>query len=432
MGDDAHIPFRCPAQECQRGQVYLDVGDAKRFYLHWHATHKPRCPRTNCKYSLQDLSKTTESYFLRHWATHFPELKTGKSACGKCGQEFANANNRDRHALKCEGRTSVANISVTETAGLDLEHDLVTNPIRAVAPDFDSNEWLGVVADPDLVNDFLHGADSSLLEDLTTSEVQNVEPSDEPAFGFPEPSTQLTSLFANFENDYNIFERVIASSLPQSPPSGTIVQSVLELPQDTPEQYCSESSTDQGSATHPGWPMKMSNDLHPSSRKRTIEDATTQISKRRQCVIGIDDSSNLSESTTLRGMSTDTVKSTIPQSSLYTRELTRTTNDINAPMISTRQTMTLPLRPVKRYVCLEESCYNEQSSTSGHIDIHKQVVAVKAFLPSTNGLREVSYDHHTWIRKLKRKPRKTTDTTSLLVNDILYSKKTRYPRVRIP
>lgn len=63
MGDDAHRPFHCPSQECQLDQGDLDFGDAKRFYLHWFSTHKPRCPRTDCKYSLQDLSKSTESYF---------------------------------------------------------------------------------------------------------------------------------------------------------------------------------------------------------------------------------------------------------------------------------------------------------------------------------------------------------------------------------
>src|SRR4051812_16974122 len=92
--NEALTAFRCPARECGHDESSPGFDDAKSFYVHWLSTHKPRCPRADCRYSIQDLSKTTESYFLRHWTTHFPKLNTSKSTCGKCGRQFANTNNR--------------------------------------------------------------------------------------------------------------------------------------------------------------------------------------------------------------------------------------------------------------------------------------------------------------------------------------------------
>jgi len=425
MSDDEHGPFHCPAQECQRDQGDLDFGDAKRFYLHWVSTHKPRCPRTNCKYSLQDLSKSTESYFLRHWSSHFPNLNTGKSACGKCGRDFANANNRDRHAAKCEGNTADANRIVTEATGNDLEPDLVANLTGYVAPNLGSHDLSATATRWNLIGDISYDAGPSHLGDCTSSFAWLGEPSLGQEVTVPALSFQPTNTTANPENDYASFEQLLASPLPQhSFPGLAIDQCVMSRFQDT---------------------NALSN-----SRKRAIEDTATHMSKRHQYIV--DGVGNLGDNCTVFGPYTETAESgevllaeppgsnALRESDIATESVilgsqvraprgVAVANGADALTTSAASMITLPLRPLKQYALLEYSHDKTQSSISKHIDIHKRTAAVKTIVRSTSCLEGSSYDHYTWIRKLTRKARKTTDTTSFLVNDIFVSKRTRYPRV---
>ena len=104
-------------------------------------------------------------------------------------------------------------------------------------------------------------------------------------------------------------------------------------------------------------------------------------------------------------------------------------NDVDTLTASASSTLTVPSRSLKTYGLLEYSYHGTKSSRAKQTEIYKKIAAVKTYVRSKRCLQASSYDHYTWIRKLTRKPRKITDATSLLVNDILVSKRTRYPRV---
>jgi hypothetical protein len=171
MNDGTSEPFRCPAQGCHDVEQGSTFGDAKRFYLHWCSTHKPRCPRTDCKFSLKELSKTTESYFLRHWTTHFPELKPGQIACAKCGRHFANTSNRDRHAIKCVGGTSGDNRVVAEEAGHGYDLDATLDAVRPIAQEIDPHNWSGLIGDQEPSDTSLLDGEHSFLNDFAAPSV---------------------------------------------------------------------------------------------------------------------------------------------------------------------------------------------------------------------------------------------------------------------
>lgn len=415
MSDEAHGPFHCPAQECQRGQGNLDFGDAKRFYLHWVSTHKPRCPRTNCKYSLQDLGKSTESYFLRHWSSHFPDLNTGKSVCGKCGREFVNTNNRDRHAAKCESNTADANRTITEATANDLEPDLVTNLTGYAAQDLGFEGRPEANAHWDNIDDLSYDAGPSHLGVCMSSWAPLDEPSLEQEVTVPSLSLQPTNPTTNPQHDYASFEQMLASLLPQHLFRGIAI--------------------DRCATTEPEDTNALS-----SSSKRAIEDTAVHISKRHHSTI--DRVGDLSESFTCTDPHTEAAepgeflfaeasgRTTFGQSgnipeSFISDSLARAprknvaTSGVDGLTASASSTLTFPLRPLKKYDLLEYSYYGTQSSQAKHIEIYKKIAAVKTAVRSTSCLQASSYDHYTWIRKLTRKPRKITDATSLLVNDIL-------------
>lgn len=269
MDDDALGPFSCPAQACQRDRVPPDFGDSKRFYLHWSSTHKPRCPRTDCKYSLQDLSKSTESYFVRHWSTHYPNLNAGKSACGKCGHQFANANNRDRHAAKCGDDTAGANWPSTAMPGHELESELFAGLSGHIVSDLGAQERSEGVANPDYIGSLSYDIGLSPLEESASSWIWPSEPSLEQAVTFPALSLQSTDPTLDLEHEYSSCEQMLASPLQQCPfPGLTIDQSVTMHPQDAK--------------------------MLSSSRKREIEDTMAHMSKRQQ--VYKDGVGNLSES----------------------------------------------------------------------------------------------------------------------------------------
>ena len=425
MNNEALGPFYCPADDCQRGQGGHDFGDAKRFYLHWNSAHKPRCPRTDCQYSLQDLSKSTKWYFLRHWSSHFPNLNTGKSACGKCGQEFANTSNRDRHAAKCEGNINAITRTTANPTIHEVEPELIANLTDHVAPNLGSHYLPETVTRWGLIGDIPHDAGPSHLGNCMSSFGWLSEASLGQAVAAPALSLQPTKTTAKPENEHASFEQMLASPLPQRPfPVFAIDQCIMSQLEDT-------------------------NGLS-SSRKRAIEDTVIHMSKRHQPIMA--EVGNLSESFTDTGPYTEMaepgevllaepLESTalrgdiapepiIMGSRVGTSSSVAVTNGADALTTSATSTTTFPMRPLKQYALLEYSYSNTQASRSKHVDIYKQTAAVKTFVRSTSCLQACSYDHYTWIRTLTRKPRKITDATSFLVNDILVSKRTRYPRVR--
>lgn len=422
MGNEALGPFYCPSQECRRDQGGHNFGDAKRFYLHWNSAHKPRCPRTDCKYSLQDLSKSTESYFLRHWTTHFSELSTGKSTCGKCGREFANSNNRDRHVAKCESNSADDNQTITEVTVNDLEPDLVSNFAEYAAPDLNPEAWPGTNANGVLVNDLSYDAGPSRLGECMSSFVWLGEPSLEQVVASPALRLQPTDSTSNQGHDYASFEQMLASPLPQHPFPGLVIdQCVMSQPQDTNALSSSRKRAIENTA------------FHMSKRHRSIMDGVGNLSQSYTgfdlCMESAEPGEVLlaeaPESTALR--ESDIVpESTIMRTQVHSARSVAVTNGVDALATSATSMTTLPLKPFKQYTLLE---WITPSSSSKHIQIHKQTAAVKTLVRSTSCIQASSYDHYTWIRRLTRKSRKITVATSLLVNDVLVSKKTRFPRV---
>ena len=451
MSDDTGRPFHCPAQECQQDQAGLDFGDAKRLYIHWISRHKPRCPRTDCKYSVQDLSKTSKSYFLRHWSTYFPHLNTGKSACDKCGRPFPNAANRDRHATKCGGQTTDAIRSVEEATYHELELEHAPHVNEHAGPKLGAQEWSETIPDPRSDVHILYEVGVPPHGELMPLTASPGEPSLGQTF-VPTPRSQLSNPITDSEYDYAMFEKLLASPWPCQPfPDLAHDQRVFEDVSETTALY-TENLADRSLDIHPSLSMEVPGEMPSSSRKRVLDDTTMLTSKRHQPFT--DDVGSLikgfahtdvqadvatsnrsafaraSESTTFQG-SNDILQPTVSKS--QSRVSTNANNaHHDAPVASSTFTTSLPLRPFRQYTPLVDGYYREHASKSRYIEVRKQVIAVKTYDQSTGCSREVSCEHHTWVRKLVRKPREITDATSLLVNDILVSKKTRYPRVRDP
>jgi hypothetical protein len=439
MSDTTLQPFRCPAQICYNDEQGSSLGDAKRFYLHWLSVHKPRCPRTDCKFSLQDLSKTTESYFLRHWATHFPELNPGKTACDKCGRRFANANNRDRHAIKCESIASEADNMVTSTGyGNDME--LPNNEFGARAADLDCDGWAGIVGDTYLFGTLpSYDGDMSFLNEFAVSSVSLEDSSVVRTITSPMPTPLVAEPIVNLCPEYAMVENTHALPL---------LHGVFSQPLQAPRAVEFENEllvNDEYSKTYsdrmPGTRMleatMIADTTTSSSRKRLCEGLLTEGTKRHQSADLV--AKSHSSQSRLRverrheallhdGMASSMVQDTSSLQALSTQvhhqnvsggfqatnsgELLRSETTIND---------SLPFRIRKQYM--------ESHSPSRHVRKRKQLLVVKSFVQTGIEPPEVSCDVHTWIRKINHKHRKTTCTTSHLVNNVLISKETRFPRV---
>ena len=447
MGDDAHGPFFCPDQECQKHQVASGFGDAKRFYLHWLSTHKPKCPRTNCKYSLQGLSKTTESYFLRHWSSHFPNLNTGKSVCDKCGQEFANSNNRDRHSSRCQSSTSAADFSSAEAIGNGSEHGPTSNQDSYMAVDVDPHAQSENVTSQDTFDSLSWGAEPAASSCFINPSVWQAEAFGKPTVSFPGQYAQLASSTIERGPDCNNFEQMVTPSMPLCP-SHDIAGSrhARDLSQATNDLYTG-SLTNHGSDVDLPWSMAILDAVPARSRKRACENATTHTAKRHQ--ISVDDIRNIDASFTLQAFAENSEvvfsgasectnlyrsngcpRSVIQGSPLPTTGDDTTTHGDGALWKHLAFAGTPPLKPIKQHTQLETTCYSKTLPGSRRINVRSQVVAIKSYIPSKSHLRAITHDRHTRIRKLVFKPRKVKETTSFLVNNILISKKTRFPRVR--
>jgi hypothetical protein len=349
MGEDTLEPFRCPAQECHDDEQDLTLEDAKRFYLHWYSAHKPRCPRTDCKFSLKDLSKTTGSYFLRHWATHFPELKIEQSACSRCGRCFANANNRDRHASRCNGSVPEADRADAEPTIRQRIMEHPAGQVQTCDPRMDWTDWYKDTTAPDCFDTILDDQQmAALLRDYELPSFWADEPSSLPKVTVPIRQPQISTWTAESGSDYTVIEQTFVTSVPQISSSEPEQSTrVVELNQVMDEDYTG-SFTHQTSGTQRSESTTSTHCMPSNSLKRTYEGGTTESAKRHQ---------------------------------------------------------------------------------SDEIHIGHQSAGSKLSKP----LCRVSYEDYTWKRKLTCEPciKCKRHVSRVLINDVLISKKTRFPRVRI-
>lgn len=369
MADDTREPFRCPAQGCHHDRSDVGFGDEKRLYLHWMSTHKPRCPRTDCKYSLQDLSKTTRSYFIRHWATHFPMLNTDKSACEKCGLYFANTNNRDRHATKCDGGMIAAQPAATDTVSVEGMPDLLmANRINSVTPALDFRMWSDTAADINLLNNLPCNVEQSFHTPTISSTWQGVSLT-EPTV-FPPTLPWLVSPVPIPEYAFHNVQRPHDSTLPRSPWIEHLhIDQVPDPHLDAIDQYI---VSEQRPVQRIPWATPTTDAVHSSSRKRAAEDTTVFTSKRYQSIVNNDDTVGSDSVRTYLGLaatrtercaqkSTDTrLLSTSPAS--LTR-LTQTGNTSGATELKGR-----PLHHCdcgKAYTCVEHLRRHQQNHGRG-------------------------------------------------------------------
>jgi hypothetical protein len=288
MNDNTREPFRCPAQECHDDEQGSAFGDAKRFHLHWFATHKPRCPRTDCKYSLQDLSKTTKSYFLRHWATHFPDLRPDQSACAKCGRQFANANNRDRHAVKCVSGTSGDDPIVAEVTGHGYDMDATWNAFGDNATEIDFPNWSGLIGDQ-MFPDTLHfDAEHAFFNDFAVPSVCMAEASGMITVAPPISTSYVAVSTVDPYFDYTVIEQTSSFSLLHDPFSLPMQgPRAIEL-EDEPADNFSGAKLDH--MFDPEFLDMLevttgANEIVSSSRKRLCENETSQRKRRHHTVV---------------------------------------------------------------------------------------------------------------------------------------------------
>jgi hypothetical protein len=402
------------------------------------------------------LKNSTQFDFLRHWSTHFPELNTSRSTCERCGREFANASNRNRHAAVCEGNTANANRTITEAPALELEPDLsanLTEPVDAnrtitqapaleLEPDLSANltepvdanrtttEAPALEREPHLLANLIEpvvstpewlDVDNGSANDawLSQPEVQmsfspwlNV-PSLEQAFANPTLSLQPANPTADLCHNYTNFGQMPASTLQQCPFPGLAI-----------DRFVTEHAENAN--------------MPSSSRKRGIDEATHP-SKRYQSIMnGV---GNRSESLSRADPYTETAElGEVPLAGISGRTVFGVSNIVSESMIPESQvrapknvvvsSMTTLPRLLRQYDLLHSCYHSVPSSESEHLEVHRQIVAVKTFVRSTSSLQPSSHDNHAWIRRITRERQNITDETSFLVNNILVSKKTRCSRVR--
>lgn len=416
-GTDTRAPFRCPARECRNGQLGTDFGDTKHFYRHWYDTHQPRCPRTDCRFHNQKLSKATQFYFLRHWRRHYPELLASRSKCGKCERLFVNAANRDRHARKC-------NVSSTTFAG-PTQQDFNKLCATEQVPAFNAG-----TAFDDVFNDWLPDSDNPNASSLAQGGTQTtlLDISDGPPSWPTEvshPSAELISgkndhlnLATTSKDPINTRPRqhmasesrewllgldIAPASRKQKTKWAGYVQHAADL---TPGDWLSDTSWHRlGLPGHEG-----TTDMDTMSE----QDAQLQNQESRKYNFG---SSGLS----------------LDLSPLSTPEKRESAGHQQKMGIDCRVIDDLPMRIRRHYAPDRRSTqWTEKRSKSRHVTKHKQVVAVISYVPSQTGYREVSSDEQVWIHKIIRKldhnHPNIIETTSVIVNNVLNSK-TKYPRV---
>jgi hypothetical protein len=455
MSDITREPFRCPAQECHDNEQCNPSGDAKRFYLHWSTMHKPRCPRTDCKFSLQDLSKTTESYFLRHWATHFPELNPGKSSCDRCERQFANLNNRDRHLIKCLRGASgddhvIADHVGAEETGHEYDCSVIMGTVGDTAPEIDPLDWPGLIRD--------QGPSGTLLDE----EMSFLNEFALPSFSMAEASSMITVAppistphdavsTVDLDFGYTMVGQRSASSLPHDPFSLHVQgPRVIEHEEELANNF---SGANLDHVFDPNmFEVTTGADAAASNpRKRLWGGETTQREKRHQTVVIDADHSNASfnllgphrrdadpeeiwlsremEGSMTQGSSFP-LESTVPGQHQSTALSFQITDDHDYPLSHSTVSGSLPLR-IRRVYTQKTWTRTVSKQQSRCVRRSKQLIAVKSCIRTATGHQQISYDHWIWVHKVVHRSRSTTDTTSFLVNNVLVSKKTRFPRVCI-
>jgi hypothetical protein len=283
----------------------------------------------------------------------------------------------------------------------------------------------------------------SHLEELTSSGTWPDASSINQAVAIPAPSLQLGNSVEGSVFDSTVFQQMLAS-----PPSRHQFPSVAqgELMFHANAAY----TTNHQSGQHSLRPTTMPDGWISNSRKRALEGTVIHASKRHRS--GSNDAGNVGASfnstKTHPGITGPLKVSCAGASRSYT---SREINTVLEPVIANSQqpiaaTLVLAdnvksasssstftgipipttLKPHTQFECIY---YSSTVCESPYIVEQTKIIAVKTTL-SIGGRRETTHDHHEWIRTLTREPREITDETFLRVNDILVSKKTRFPRVR--
>lgn len=352
-------------------------------------------------------------------------------------------NNRDRHAARCEGDLAGAKEPPAAVPDHELQLEPVTRLTGHEVPKSGSEECTDAIADPDPVSNPTQEVRPSPFGELTSSVMRPEEPSVERADTVPASSLQLVGPFEGSVYDYTLFEQMLAS-----PPSHHSFPSVA---QGQPNAAYSGGLTNHQSVQHLVRPTTLPDGSTYSSRKRAVEGTMIHASKRHRSeskdVGNISASFNstethpgiagpfevsiaeASENTTSREINT-VLEPVIAYSQLPVPATVILADNENYASCSSTLTSILAPIPLKPQTHFEYISYSRTVSGSPHIVERIKIVAVKTTFPIIGGRRERTHDHHKWIRTLTRKPRKVTDATSLWVNDILVSKKTRFPRVR--
>jgi hypothetical protein len=384
---------------------------------------------------------------LRHWSSHFPNLNTGKSACGKCGREFANSNNRDRHSSRCQSSTSTAEFSSAEAIGRGSEHGPASNQDSTIALDVDPHAQSENVTSQDTFDSLSWDAELAASSGFIIPSVWQTEALGKPAVSFAGQYAQIASSTVEHGAGCDNLERMVTPSMPLYP-SHDITRSrhSRDLSQATNDLYTG-SLTNHGSGVNLPWSMAILDAVPARSRKRACENATTHTAKRHQT--SVDDTRNINASFTLQAFaensevvfsgasectnlyrSNGSPRPMVQRSPLPTVWDYTATDGDGALLKHLTFATNPPLKPIRQHTQLETTCYSKTLPGSRRINVHSQVVAIKSYIPSKSHLRATTYGRHTRIRKLVLKPRKIKETTSFLVDSILISKKTRFPRVR--
>jgi hypothetical protein len=125
------------------------------------------------------------------------------------------------------------------------------------------------------------------------------------------------------------------------------------------------------------------------------------------------------------------LESTAPVQHQSTAVSFQITDDHDYPLSHRTVSGSLPLRIRKQYT-QKTWTRTVSKKQSRCVRRSKQLIAVKSFIQTATGHQQVSGDHHLWVHKVVHGSRRTIDTTSIIVNNVLVSKKTRFPRVRGP
>lgn len=350
---------------------------------------------------------------MRHWSSHYPELNTSKSKCDKCGQQLSNASNRNRHTRECNGE-SLPIASVTE-------QDAAQGHATMTLPTFDPSTAFG---------DALHGGRIPVCDDQNASSI--VQHSTQTGSSYylawspSQPAERLSlstdwllstndqintlATVPRFSNTKTIQNRVSGSDLDLMSLDTvqiSVKQKLIEA--DRLQQESDFTSGDRLSERSPSWGCGVTSNM-------PVQSGT--VTQSQNSMFQVDGGGILWPS--------------LDPLSLCTQGSQESAVDHQTMALGFERICGLPMK-VRRHFTPLGNVYNwsEKRSPSRHVKKRWNVVVVRSYIPSWTGFREVSCDQQVWINMITHKfgvKNLITETTTLILNNVLYSKK-KYPRV---